>query len=139
MKRIYKILLNKNYSKLSMEIISLFSSRKHTLRRRSVIWTCTDLFARSEIIISNHALSVLLYSHFLKKVWVYCYYPFLSVRPSLRPKEKFVTGTPSTFKGFEKWYSGISLDVSCRCAIRFLIFHFIPKGQIGIEKWHFQG
>ena len=27
--------------------------------------------------------------------------PF-SVRPSVRPKEKFVTGTPSTFQGFEK-------------------------------------
>ena len=34
-----------------------------------------------------------LYPHFLKKVRVYCCYPFLSVLP----EEKFVTGTPSTF------------------------------------------
>ena len=26
----------------------------------------------------------------------------LSVRPSVLPKEKFVTGTPSTFQGFKK-------------------------------------
>ena len=40
----------------------------------------------------------LLHPHFLKKVRVYCCYAFLSVRPSVLPKEKFVTGTPSTFK-----------------------------------------
>ena len=37
-----------------------------------------------------------LYSHFLKKARVYCCYPCLSVRSSVRPKEKFVTWTPST-------------------------------------------
>ena len=53
----------------------------------------------------------------------------LSVRPSVRPKEKFVTGTPSTFKGFEKWYFRISFAVSCGCAITFYNFHFVPLGS----------
>ena len=80
---------------------------------------------------------------FWKKV-INCWYIVVTpVCPSVRPfvrEKRFITGTSSIFQGFEKWYSMISLGVSCRCAItlkRYIIFHFCPRGQIRVEKLRF--
>ena len=48
--------------------------------------------------------------------------------------EVVVTGTLSTFQSVNKWYSRIWLGMSCRCAVRFWNFHFIPKGLMRVEK-----
>ena len=38
------------------------------------------------------------------------------------------------FQIVDKWYSRIWLDMSCRCAIRFLNFYFHPWSQIRVKK-----
>ena len=51
--------------------------------------------------------------------------------------EAVVTGTLSTFHRIHKWYSRIWLGMTCRCAMRFRNFHFIPRGQLRAQNRHF--
>ena len=59
---------------------------------------------------------------------------------SLWVKDKFLShGSPvtvefinmTTFQRVDKLYSRISLGMSCRCAVRFQNFHFIPGSNEG--------
>ena len=73
-------------------IFNQYKDRKYTLRTLGnfLHWISSNFSARLRIHNIFHLVRwlTLLYPHFLKKFRVYCCYPFLSVRLSIRPKEK---------------------------------------------------